>query len=215
VEYLPPPQDPLPGLRPEDLRPLSRPSRLWRIYFAGGKHPSTWNGFRSFGPRTQGRFDHHSPPPRSQDRRILYAAWNSSAGLATEAFTCVAEVFQETRVIDRKRNEPWLAGFAMEEDVSLLDVTSGWTGRAGGNQAICSGERSRSRAWSRAIYVQYLDIGGIYYASSTYGPGRAVALYERAGSAMPSRPVFNRPLADPGLTGFLRSAAYELEYLLV
>jgi len=45
------------------------------------------------------------PPPHVQDRKILYAA--------TLGPTCIAEVFQAGRAIDRVAGNPWLAGFTI------------------------------------------------------------------------------------------------------
>jgi hypothetical protein len=189
---------------------------VWRIYLRAGRHPGGWNVFRRFGPLATGRFDHHVPPAREQERGILYGvASTRRRGPGSPTMACVAEFFQDTRTIDPARGEPWLAGFPVVRPVRLLDVTGTWITRAGGNQAICSGERAMARLWSRAIYAGYPDVGGLYYTPSTYGPARAVALYERAERALPRRPGFHRTLADPGLREFLRRAAAELEYELL
>lgn len=217
MERLPPPPaaTSLPELRRRDLREFPAGTRIWRIYSRGGGHPGDWNSFRDFGPLAAGRFDHHLPPPRRQDRGILYGAVGAGRPRGSAGFACVAEFFQDTRTIDPGRNEPWLVGFALARPVRLLDVTTAWITRAGGNQAISSGERSRARAWSRAIYERFPEVEGIYYVPSTYGPGRAVALYERAEIALPVRPLFHRALSDPGLRNFLRRAARNLDYDLL
>jgi hypothetical protein len=179
---------------------------LSRIYSAGGPHPATWNGFRFFGP-THARFDHHDDPPRIQAKGILYAA--------IAATTCMAEVFQVTRVIDRARKAPWLVCFEIQRDMILLDLTGLWPTRAGASMAINSGQRPRARQWSRAIHAAYPTIDGLLYASSMHANRPAVALYERAQDAMPAAPVFNRALADPALLRRLSSAASQLGYRLV
>lgn len=213
MEHLPPAPDPgdLPDLKPTDLTVFPAGTRMWRLYFYGGEHPSLWNLFRSFGPVKTARFDHHMAPARDQDRGIMYGAPESREAM----ITCVAEVFQDTRTIDANRNSPWIASLRTTEEIRLLDVTSAWTTRAGGNQAICSGDRGVAREWSRAIYARYLDIDGIAYVSSTYGPGRAAALFERAGTKLAGRPAVNRPLNDPGLRDFLRRTAHKLNYALL
>jgi len=187
---------------------LTRPSgaRGWRIYFAGGGHPTTWQAFRFFGP-TSSRFDHHDPPPALQARGILYAA--------DSPLTCLAEVFQATRIIDRVSNAPWLVAFDSARDVPLLDLTGTWPTRAGGSMAIASGPRPRARRWSRAIYATYPDIEGLRYASSMHANRPALALYERARNAVPAAPVFHRALSDPALVPRLNAAAATLGYGLV
>jgi hypothetical protein len=186
-----------------DLRSLPAGTILWRLYFRGGRHPTFWNAFRAFGP-TRSRFDHQVPPPKLQLRRILYAA--------EEGPTCLAEVFQDTRVIDRAAHDPWLAGFELEESLDLLDLTGSWPTRAGASMAVSTGPRPRAQRWSRAIYEAYPDIQGLYYPSSMHGNRPSVALYERAAPAVPAIPVFHRPLIDPALLPVLSRVAKDLGY---
>ncbi len=65
---------------------LATGTRLWHVYFQGGRHPRPWYTFRDYGPVATARFDHHTSPPRRQDRRIYYAGTNGPL--------CVVEVFQ-------------------------------------------------------------------------------------------------------------------------
>jgi hypothetical protein len=176
------------------------------VYFRGGRHPTLWDRFRSWGP-TGARFDHHEPPPRDQNRQILYAA---AAGP-----TCLAEVFQDTRTINRSRAEPWLVGFELTRPVALLDLTSSWPTRAGASMAISTGPRPRARGWSRAIYDAYPGVDGLMYPSSMNASAEAVAMYERARDAMPRHPIFNRPLTDPALLFTLGNVAVDLGYRLI
>lgn len=180
-------------------------TELARLYFRGGRYPSLWDTFRAFGP-TQSRFDHHLPPPRVQARRILYAAAHGP--------TSLAEVFQHTRVIDRRAHDPWLVIFRLDQPLDLLDLTRTWPTRAGASMALSSGPRPRAQRWSRAIYDAYPEIQGLYYPSSMYANKPAVVLYERALPAMPPRPAFHRPLTDPGLLGMLKKVAWEVGYEL-
>jgi hypothetical protein len=185
---------------------LAAGTQLFRIYFAGGSHPGGWNGFRYFGP-TNARFDHHDPPRRVQTKGIFYAA--------RDPVTCLAEVFQATRVIDRAGNAPWLVGFEITRDVVLLDLTGTWPTRAGASMAINSGPRPKARAWSRAIYAAYPRVEGLFYGSSMHANRPSYALYERALSALPSAPMFHRALSDPSLLRRLNAAATALGYGLV
>ncbi|MFL6194572.1 MAG: RES family NAD+ phosphorylase [Thermoanaerobaculia bacterium] len=201
----PPPAPELATILPE-WKELPRGTVLWRVYFRGGRHPTFWNTFRAFGP-VSGRFDHQVPPPAVQARWILYAAERGPA--------CVAEVFQDTRVIDRTARDPWLSGFALDKPVRLLDLTGPWPTRAGASLAIASGPRPRAQRWSRAIYEAYPDAHGVYYGSSMYGGSVCMALYERAAPALPPYPVFHRPLSDPALLTALKQVAREIGYGLV
>ena len=57
AESLPPPPSvaDLHKIGPE-VHVLPRGAVVWRVYFRGGPHPTTWDGFRSYGP-TGSRFD--------------------------------------------------------------------------------------------------------------------------------------------------------------
>jgi hypothetical protein len=182
-------------------------TRLYRIYFRGGEHPGGWNQFRGFGPLPSARFDHHYEPPRVQERAVLYAALREDA-----VATCVAEAFQETRLVDTRRRDPQLAAFSLVDDVPLLSLRGRWPTRAGASANINSGPRPRTRRWSRAIYEAYPGVSGLLYASSMNGNRPAVALYERAAGALPATPDFNRPLSDAALLVPLERIASSLGY---
>ena len=177
------------------------------MYRAGGEHPVTWSTFRQFGPTPTGRFDHQPPPPHDDpDRSILYA------GL--DALAAIAESFQDTRTIDRRRQEPWLVGFELAGPLPLLDATRLWPTRAGASQAIATGRRPTAQAWSRRIHAAYANLAGVLYRSSMAGGSLNVALYERAIPAMPAEPAIHLPLSHPGLALPLARAASKLGYLL-
>ena len=135
--------------------------------------------------------------------------------LADWPTTCLAEVFQATRVIDRKRDEPWLTGFETARDLRLLDLTGAWPTRAGASMAINAGPRPRAQRWSRLIYETYEDIDGLHYCSSMHANEPAVALYERARSALPAAPIFSRALADAALLSRLDAVSLRLGYALI
>ena len=190
-----------------EIHVLPSDTLLWRVYFRAGPYPSAWSTFRRFGP-TDARFDHHGPPPAVHPTRaILYGADSGP--------TCLAEVFQTTRVIDRRYRVPHLAAFELGAPISLLDVTGAWVTRAGGNMAISSGSRVRSREWSRAIYGAYPKLQGIRYASSMNANQPAVALYERAQPALPVAPGLDLPLDHPGLAILISDAARRFGYRVV
>lgn len=191
---------------------LARGTALARVYFTAGPHPARWNQFRRYGP-TNARFDHHAPAARgrpvAQERSILYCA--------TSAVTCFAEVFQETRRIDRVRKAPWLAIFRLERELELLDLTGAYPTRAGASMAINSGNRVRARAWASGWYEAFPDLHGIRYASSMNANEPAIALTDRAEklAPLPAHPEFNRPLADDALLDVLKHAAARLGYGLL
>jgi len=173
----------------------------------------TWNEFRHFGPTATGRFDHQPPPPHDDPQlAILY--------VGLDAIAALAESFQETRVIDRRRQEPWLVGFEVAapadapDGLPLLDATRLWPTRAGASQAIASGRRPTAQAWSRLIHRSYANLAGVLYRSSMAGGSLNVALYERAEPFIPPTPAIHLPLTHPGLALPLARAASKLGYLL-
>ncbi|MGH3369512.1 MAG: RES family NAD+ phosphorylase [Nocardioidaceae bacterium] len=174
-----------------------------RIHARGGRYPSTWCDFRYIGPITSARFDHHLPGER---RGVLYAA----ASMAT----CVAEVFQTTRVVDRASHDRCFTAFRTTRAVRLLDITGDWPTRAGASQATASGPRNRAQAWARAIYEAYPTLEGVWYPSSMHGGHPAVVLFERAADALPADAELDVPLTHPGLLPDLTRLANALGYLI-
>lgn len=178
-------------------------TELVRIYTRGGAHPTTWRQFRFDGPLPGARFDHHVS---GTHRGVLYGARHLT--------TCVAEVFQGSRLVDRFGADRCLAGFRLRRPVRLLDLTGDWFTRAGASQALASGPRPRAQAWARTIYEAYPSIEGIWYPSSMHGGHAAIALFERVEQAIPPMPDLDVPLSHPGLLPDLVRAAAALGYLL-
>jgi hypothetical protein len=186
---------------------LPADTKLARIYFAAGPYPSRWNQFRSFGP-TAARWDHHLVNEQSagveQNRAVYYCAPNVD--------TCVGEVFQSTRRIDRTRNAPGIVIFALRQPVTLLDLRGTFATKMGASTAIHSGPRSRARAWARDLYDAYPELQGLHYGSSMNGHAPAVVLNERARPAVPEQPQFHRALNDDMLVEVLQQIALRLSY---
>ncbi len=164
---------------------------------------------------TSSRFDHH-PEPRGHhpNHAIAYLAVGPRRFVGG-----IAEYFQDAAggvgPLDVLRHRPVITQFRTAAGLRLLDLDSGWVTRAGGNQAIISGPRSRARAWARCIYLGHEALDGLAYRSSVWGPGRCVALWERGRRAFPASPGTSRSLADPTLTAAVASAARELGTFVV
>lgn len=180
----------------DDFVTITADSLLVRVHSLGGPHPLAWNEFRRFGP-TSSRFDHHTMPRRPHNtRRVAYLTFGDTAFCAA-----LAEFFQDAHggvgPIDTGHQSPYASAFRFSSPVRLLDLDSGWITRAGGNQAIRTGPRGRSRSWARAIYATYPDIPGLAYSSSVWGRGRCLALWERCEHVLPAGPETSRALNDP------------------
>lgn len=205
----PPGIDVLKRIEPK-IEEISSEVAVARIVFAGGRYPTNWDHFRYFGP-TASRFDHHllndDDEPCPQDRGIMYLA----AGPESIP-TCLAEVYQSTRIVDRLSRSPILAGFRLTRPVQLLDLTGPFATAVGASMVIHSGPRPRARRWSMQFYDAYPQIDGILYCSSMYGNRPAIALYERAKDAIPHRPVFHRELDDPAVQQILVETAEKIGY---
>lgn len=186
-----------------DHRTLRTGTLLARVYARSGRYPVAWNEFRFVGPLPSARFDHHVIGER---RGALYAAGDLA--------TCVAEVFQSSRVVDRFAGDGCFTAFRLTRAVRLLDLMRDWPTRAGASQAIASGPRPRAQAWARAIYEAYPRVEGVWYASSMHGGHPALVLFERAQDAIPTSPDLDVPLSHPGLLPDLTRIAGTLGYLL-
>lgn len=195
----------LEALKP-DVHTLPAGSLAWRIYFRGGRHPTRWDHFRHAGP-TAARFDHHlGRQVTYQDRAVLYAA--------SDPATCFAEVFQNTRVINRWHKEPWLVGFETAVPLPLLDLTGSFATRAGASMGLMAGPRSVSRNWARGFYDAYPTTVGLCYPSSMHANRPAIVLTDRAEAAgvTPEHAGLHRALGDPALLSLLKNIARTLGY---
>lgn len=200
---------------PDDVVAVAGFTALARIYRAGGDHPVRWNQFRAHGPVATARFDPHPVAAGAGRSRRGRPAPESVLYAATELRTCVAEVFQSTRVVDRRTALPRLAIWRPVRTLRLLDLAGTWPTRAGASQAISSGPRDRARQWARAIRAALPDIDGLWYRSSMDSGNPAVCLWAPALDTMPAAPLLNQPLDAPALALPLARMARQLGYRLL
>jgi hypothetical protein len=213
---LPQPPDPavLTGLvRPdEDIVAIDPTTPLVRVFTAAGRHPQRWDTFRRTGPLPHARFDPHQPGPRGRPTDspdgVLYF------GLTAQ--TSVAEVFQDTSIVDRVTRRPFIVVFRPTRALRLLDLAGLWPTRAGASQEISSGSRERTQEWARAIRIAYPDLDGLWYRSSMDSGDPAVCLWDPpAGNALPDSPDALVPLDHPGLDVPLARICEALNYTLL
>jgi hypothetical protein len=132
------------------------------------------------------------------------------------ARTSVAEVFQDTSIVDRVTRRPFLVVFRPTRTLRLLDLAGLWPTRAGASQEISSGARERTQEWARAIRLAHPDLDGLWYRSSMDSGSPAVCLWDPpAGNAVPATPEALVPLDHPGLDVPLARICAALNYTLL
>lgn len=126
------------------------------------------------------------------------------------------EVFQAQRMIRLRDGAPTLAAFEVGRPLRLLDLSdSDWITVAGGNSAISSGDRERSRLWARAIAERYPELDGVVSASSLIPTSRVVALWAGAADALPEHPTALLRLDRDELLGVIDRIAERYGYLVL
>lgn len=175
---------------------------LWRVHRTAGEHVVPWHELRYWGP-SHARFDPQEPPPHLSDRGVCYAA--------LDVTTCLAEVFQDRRVIDTARGAPYLTAWRPTRPLHLLDLTGSWPIRNGASHVINTGPHDLCRAWAHAIDTRWPDLDGLWHVSAMTGQPE-ITLFTAAAGTFPPRPLFSRPLADPGTRPWIVAAAAKIGY---
>jgi RES domain len=167
------------------------------------RHGTTALSFRYFGPL--GRFDHQRLSPTGSssedpDRGISYAGLTLSC--------CLVECFGDVGVIEIKGQQ--IARLELTRDLTLLDLRGSGAMRAGAVAALAKiADRNLSQAWSRYFYERTADYGqldGISYLNA-HNDEEAIAIYERAQSALVCTDAQILPLNHPSLRPAILEAA--------
>lgn len=206
---------------PRWVREVPAGAAFSRIFRAAGPHPSEWHEFREFGP-LDGRYDPHPEPTGDHPGSgVMYTVLEQGdeprgAILDSPFAACLLEVFQQYRVVRRAAGSPTLAVFEAVRGLRLLDLSdSDWIAVAGGNAAIASGERERSREWARAIRARYPELDGVVASSSLVPTARVAALWSPAESALPRHPLALLRLDRDELTELIDGIADRYGYLVL
>lgn len=194
------------GVRDNEYRIVTSAEVWWRVHRTEGEYVLGWNQFREHGPHL--RFDPQPPPAGHHDGvGVWYGAQTPTIALA--------ETFQVDRTIDRRRGQPYLTGLRFARALHLIDITTTspatWATRAGGTYGLSTGPHSITQRWARRIVEAFPDVDGLHY-NSRFAGGPCIVLFSAARNAMPQRPVLALPLAHPGLTGRIATAAHTLGY---
>ncbi|MDX6255150.1 MAG: hypothetical protein QOJ11_1484 [Frankiales bacterium] len=196
------------GTRDDDVLAVASHTVLWRIHATAGEHVVPWNELRHFGPLPGSRFDPHEPPPHEQRAGVVY--------LAVDIATCVAEVYQATRTVNRQDRSPYLTGLRLTRTVRLLDLHGTWPTRAGASQALNStGRRDVTCGWARSIHQAFPVLDGLWHPSSMNAGLPCVTLFETAQDALPDEAEVSLPLSHPSLADALAKVADNLGYTLL
>lgn len=180
---------------------------LWCIHRTRGEHVMEWNAMRRYGPLPSARFAPHPEPPGPGAEGVTYAG--------VDIATALAEVFQETRVVDTASWAPQATAWVPARSLQLLDLTGTWALRNGAAAALTAAPRPTCREWARAIRSTWPDLDGLLYESTMTGH-RNVVLWNPAVETFPARPSFSRSLSHPVLWEVCRRVAVEdLGYAIV
>lgn len=180
---------------------------LWRVHRTQAGHLLPWNTLRTYGPLPSMRWDPHlGPQPISQAAGVLY--------VATDIATSLAEVYQTTRVIDTGAGAPTLTAWQPQRRLRLLDMSGTWLLRNTASAALLATARSTGRRWARAIYTTWPDLDGLYVPSTMTGRPNVV-LWNAAADAIPTMPLFSRPLTHPLVWSIAQAAAAEIGYRIL
>jgi hypothetical protein len=175
---------------------------LWRVHTSRGPHALPWNEPRRYGPKS--RFDPHPPPVGdSSDVGVLYTA--------TTLATCLAEVFQHTRVVDRSHGRPVATSWLTTRDLTLIDLQGQAALRLGAADAI-NGEapRALTQAWARALVAAFPTVDGFWHRSAMDGGDCACLVTgpsADATTALPADPDFSRALDEGRMVSAVAQAA--------
>jgi hypothetical protein len=147
-------------------------SALYRVYHRDSFCPDG-TAFRHFGPVS--RYDHHEPglagPQKSAKRSAIY--------LSPEMGVVLAEVFGRRNRTVRACPYWYIAKLKIDEQLTLLDLTSTSVMHPGAFASMIGLGRKQSQAWARAVYDKRRDVDGIRYVGS-HDFGECIVLWDRA-----------------------------------
>ena len=150
------------------------------------------------------RFDPHPEPVGDhRDEGVLYAA--------IDLATALAEVYQETRLIDTIRFAPAATAWNPTRPLRLLNLDGTWALRNHAAHALANAPSNVCRAWARAIRTTWPELDGLWAPSTMTGRPNVV-LWTPATDSFPLRPAFSEALTRTFLYTFVEQTAAALGY---
>jgi hypothetical protein len=131
--------------------------------------------------------------------------------LAADLASALAEVYQDSRIINPTTNHAYLTGFAPTRGLRLLDLT--WR-LAAARRGVPRRQRRTQGPHldlGAALRRRWPDADGLLSLSSMNG-GTLATLWNPARSSLPDRPDFSEALAQPGVRDHLEAAARRIGY---
>lgn len=175
---------------------------LWRVQTVLGDYALAWDELRRFGPFPSARFDPWTPPMAVRESGVGYFGFDIA--------TCLAEVFQETRMVNTRAVGYQLTAFTVTRTLRLLDVRGDYPIRVGASHSLNGGAKDRCREWAAAFVTAFPDLDGLLYSGMA---GRDCAvLYDPARDAFGDGPDFSRALEDPAIAERIANAVQEIGY---
>jgi RES domain len=194
--------------------PAKAPSPLYRTLAAGSfllrifdptRYSTEALTFRYYGPLNC--FDHQGFS-KTGERALDPVRGISYAGLTLSC--CLVECFGDSGVIEIKGQQ--VGRIQLTRELTFLDLRTNGAMRAGSVAALAKiADRNLSQAWSRYFYEQtdcYRQVDGLSFLNA-HNDEEAIALYERAQSALTCPQTQIMPLAHPSLRPAIQQAALD------
>jgi hypothetical protein len=214
----------LPSLQDEHVVVVPAGTVLVRLHDVGGRHPTTHDQLRWFGPLPgRGRFDHHPPgPPASHEpyHGVLYIALDDPTTFPPPAPGAVGGTVLDVVLSEAVQDGHVLAvtdGLTLtiwrtSAELRLLDLRGSWAQRTRTGTHLSTAPHARTQPWARAIRTEYPQLHGLLYTPATGGRAVAAALNETSSPNLRGPIELSRPLHHPQLLPLVGEVGQRLSF---